>query len=156
MDPCAVVFNYAVWAARYPELASSVDENLATAYFGEATLYLNNSCCSVVCGPEPRATLLNMITAHIAKLNATINGVPPSGLVGRISDASEGTVSVAVDYGTQSASAAWWLQTQYGASYWQATARYRRGRYVPGPPPSFNGFPVPGRFGGGGPPYGYG
>lgn len=130
-----VTFDYATWAARYPELAASVDEALATLYFGEATLYLDNSAQSVVRDLTARAALLNMLTAHIAKLNATIGGQPPSGLVGRVASASEGSVSVSTDAGAIPGTAAYFAQTQYGMSFWAATARYRTARYIPGPRP---------------------
>lgn len=127
-------FNYATWAARYPELARFVDDALATAYFDEAGLYLANDATSVVPADavtfKPRLLLLNMLTAHIAKLNLPeIHGGSP--LVGRIASASQGSVSVSADMGPPSGSAAWYLQTQYGASYWNATAKYRGMRYVP-------------------------
>lgn len=129
------VFNYATWSARYPELAATVGVDLATAYFGEAGLLLNNTDTSLVCDVNVRLTLLNMITAHIAALNrpSTLGGTDPqTDLVGRISNATEGSVSVATDYGQVSASSAYWLQTKYGAQYWQATAKYRTAHYRPG------------------------
>jgi hypothetical protein len=124
-----VVYDYALWAARYPELSGSVDQIVAQGYFDEATMYLDNTDGSIVRDVSRRAVLLGMITAHIAKLYAPIDGKEPSQLVGRITNASEGSVSVATDYGQQSASAAFWLQTKYGASYWQASAQYRTFRY---------------------------
>lgn len=128
-----VTFDYATWAARYPELQASVSAPLAQAYFNEATLYLDNTNFSIVCDGPRRAALLNMVTAHIAALNAPINGQASSPLVGRITNATEGSVSVATDYGQQSASAAFWVQTKYGAAFWQATAIYRTFRYIAAP-----------------------
>lgn len=129
---CGVVsFDYPAWAARYPELSTSVAQPLAQLYFNEAGLYLNNTASSVVRDLSARAMLLNMLTAHIAKMNATINGQPPSPLVGRISAAGEGSVSVGTDYQVPG-TAAWFAQTPYGAAYWQATLPYRSARYVPG------------------------
>jgi hypothetical protein len=148
-----VQFDYAGWALRYPELAS-VSGPTAQLYFDDASLYLNNSACSTVQDPARRLQLLNMITAHLVKLFATVNGQAASPLVGRISSATEGTVTVQTDIGNQPASAEFWAQTPYGFAFWQATARYRRMRYVPGPPAQYNGAPVPG-FMGGAPPYGY-
>ncbi|KAG1434388.1 hypothetical protein G6F55_014548 [Rhizopus delemar] len=60
-------------------------------------------------------------------------GQSPSGLVGRVSSATEGSVSVSSDYSAPAGSAQWYLQTPYGAMYWEATAWLRVGRYVPGP-----------------------
>lgn len=126
-------FDYAVWSARYPELAGFVDQPLAQAYFDEATLYLDNTDGSIVGDVSRRAVLLNMITAHIAQLNAPIDGKSSSPLVGRITNATQGSVSVAVDYGAQSASAQFWIATKYGAAYWAAMAQYRTFRYIARP-----------------------
>ncbi len=133
-------FNFTTFAARYPEFAS-LDPGLAGLYFGEATLYLANDGSGPVADAGQQLVLLNMLTAHIAKLNATISGVAPSGLVGRISSSSEGSVSVAVDNGPATASAAWFQQTSYGAAFWSATARYRTMRYVSGRQRSFGPWP---------------
>lgn len=126
------VFNYGAWVARYPEFAHTVDATLAAEYFAEAGLYLDNTDVSVVPADavtyQPRLMLLGMLTAHIAALNAPKNG--REGLVGRISSATQGSVSVATDNGAQPGTAAWFQQTQYGASYWTATARYRTFRQV--------------------------
>lgn len=148
------VFNYTAWSARYPQLAANVPEPLADIYFAEAGLYADNSDCALIPADpttyQPRLMLLNMVVAHIAYLNGAANGGVPTGLVGRISDASEGSVSVKADYGTQAASAAFWLQSPYGAAYWQATAPYRTARYIP--PPCATGL-ASGAVDGG---YGYG
>lgn len=125
-----VQFDYNGWSARYPELAASVPQPLAQQYFFESQLYLDNTPCSPVCNLIQRAVLLNMMTAHIAALNAPLNGEASSPLVGRISGASEGSVSVQTDYGVPG-SAAWFSQTKYGAAFWQATVAYRTMHYVP-------------------------
>ena len=80
-----------------------------------------------------RLVLLNMLVAHIAKLNGPNNG----GLVGRISNASEGSVSVAVDFNSPD-TAAWLNQTQYGAQFYASTASLRTMHYIPGRQPVFD------------------
>lgn len=134
------VFDYVVWAARYPELAASVDATLAGAYFTEAGLYLDNTDASVVQDVPTRLLLLNMLVAHIAILNGAARG----GLVGRVSTATEGSVTVNAELATPG-TAAWFAQTQPGASFWQATTAYRTMRYAPGPRP-FLGVPGRGRL----------
>lgn len=129
-----VTFAYTPWAARYPELAASVNSALATAYFAEASLYCDNSDASPVADVTVRAVLLNMLTAHIAALNAPLNGQPSSPLVGRISQAAEGSVSVQTQMDLPPGSAAWFAQTKYGAAAWQAMAPYRQAQYFPGCP----------------------
>jgi hypothetical protein len=134
-------FDYTVWSARYPELASSVGPALASSYFDEAGLYLGNDDCSIVPDVGKRGVLLNMITAHIAKLNAPIGGQAPAGFVGRVTEATEGSVTVKVDAGSSlSVLAAWYAQTPYGAAFWAATGYLRRGRYVPRPDPLMEPF----------------
>jgi hypothetical protein len=143
-QPGVAVFSYDTWSARYPELAWSVDEVLANAYFDEATLYLSNTACSPISNPVRRLLILNMITAHIAQLNAPINGEESSQLVGRISSASTGSVSVSAEYhAPANGSEAWFNTTKYGAAAWAATASLRTFRYVAGRVPVFD------RFGGG-------
>ena len=141
----SVTFDYNVWQKRYPEF-STVDPVLAQAYFDEAALYLRNDGTGPVADEGTQRTLLNMLTAHIAKLNATVNGQAPSDLVGRITDATEGSVSVGADKTPLPGTAAWFAQTKYGFAFWQATRAYRTARYRP-----FNRFIPPGApFGGGG------
>lgn len=130
-----VVFNYADWAACYPELSATVNAVQAQAYFQRAQLYCDNSPQSVIDNSSPvfeRVTLLNMVVAHVAALNAPLNGTPSSSLVGRINNATEGSVTVATDMQYPPGSAQWFEQTKYGAAYWAATTKYRCMRYVPG------------------------
>jgi hypothetical protein len=110
-----------------------------TNNFTAATLMLQNSCCSVVRDAPTRQMLLWLLTAHITALLNGVNGQPPQGVVGRVSNAAEGSVSVAVAYSsTVTQSEAYFTQTPWGAQYWQSTLAYRTARYVP--PPWRNGF----------------
>lgn len=131
-DTGIVVFDYAAWALMFPTLAASIDEPTAQAYFDSATLFLDNTGCSQVVSLTKRALILNYLTAHVAALFGTIGGNPPSPLVGKISQATEGSVSVSVDWPT-TANNAWWLQTPYGAFAWQALAPYRTALYIAAP-----------------------
>src|SRR5712691_5301202 len=125
-----VAFNYAQWIARYPEFAASVNTDLATAYFNEATIYHANDGSGPVTTAAIQSTLLNMLTAHIAQRYAAQGGQVASPLVGRISNASEGSVSVQTEYADATpGTMAWYVQTKYGADYWQASAPYRTMRY---------------------------
>ena len=126
-----VAFSSSTFLARYPEF-SSVSTDLLSAYFTEAGLYLDNTDNSIVQNTTTRLLLLNMLTAHIAMLNGALSadGLPLP--VGRISNASEGSVSTALDY-IEPGTEAWFVQTQYGAAFWQASLRYRLARYIPRP-----------------------
>ncbi len=130
MTTGVVSFVSGDFIARYPEFSS-----IAAAlplYFGEATLYLDNTLCSPVQQIEQRTPLLYMLTAHIAALNGGVNGQQAQSIVGRINSASEGSVSVSADMGQVPGTAGWYMQTKYGAAYWQATAPYRTAQYIPG------------------------
>lgn len=147
-----VSFDYAAWLALYPEFdvnsAQPVSEAQANLYFTLAGALHANDGGGPVTSAALQSAYMNMVTAHVAKLNAQLaGGAPNPGLVGRISDASEGSVSVRSEYSSQvSQSQAFWVQTSYGAMYWAATAQYRTFRYsplptvvVPGPYPFAGG-----------------
>lgn len=126
----SVAFDPAAFKAAYPEFAAVPDATLQR-YFTEATIYLDNTDCSPVTDLAQRSLLYDMLVAHLAAMRSGVNGQPPSGLVGRVSNATEGSVSVGTEYNVPG-SAAWYAQTQYGAQYWEATKRYRMARHYPG------------------------
>lgn len=131
----AVSFSYPMWIERYPEF-SSVTPTLAAAYFAEACLYCDNTDCSPIRDDSvggKRMMLLNMVTAHISALNATINGQPASPLVGRINNATEGSVTVQTENLYPPGTVQWWQQTKYGAAFWAASSGYRKMLYMPSP-----------------------
>lgn len=133
-----VTFDYETWSLRFPEFSETVGDTLAQLYFTEAAIYLDNTAGSLVTDVNQRAVLLNLLVAHIASLNVGSNGNPASPLVGRITQATQGSVSVSTDNGSTSPNAAWYLQTKYGAQYWQMTAGYRTMRYYRGAPPAYD------------------
>lgn len=132
--------DYSVWSARYPALAEFTNAGLAQTYWDEAGFFLDNTDASPVRDLGKRRILLGLITAHLARLNqpASSGG---SDVVGRISAASEGSVSLSADMGPVTGSQAWWVQTKEGAQYWAATAFLRTARYVPGFPQRFPVWP---------------
>lgn len=125
-----VIFDYAIWVATYPDL-SYVTEPTAQAYFNKAAaLYIDNTDNGIVNIPR-RTYLLGLLVAHLAQLAKNITGSGGS-LAGRISSASEGSVSVSTEY-TGPAGMAWFALTSYGQEYIQATAGNRLFRYVGAP-----------------------
>jgi hypothetical protein len=67
------------------------------------------------------------------------NVSPPLGIVGRISQAAEGDVSVSSEWeAPPNANQAYFTQTKYGAQYWTMTAKYRTALFVPAPPGAYN------------------
>lgn len=150
-----VVFDAAVFKTLYPEF-TGIAGGALVQNFARATLQLVAGCSSRVVDANQRELLLNLLTAHITFLtNGTNDGAgiitPPPGIVGRVSDATEGSVSVSAQFdGPQPAQ--FFLQTKYGAEYWSSTARYRTMLYVPGPAIGYQGVAGgnwPGAFGGG-------
>ena len=127
----AVVFDPTAFKARYPEFAAVADATL-TACFNEAGLYLSNADNSPVQNITRRATLFNMLTAHVAYLGGLLSADGMPRPVGRVSQASEGSVSAAFE-GPPPGSAQWFQQSQYGASFWQATSSLRGFRYLAQP-----------------------
>jgi hypothetical protein len=127
-----VVFVPATFKTLFPEFATVGDAVLAFN-FDLATLFLNNNCCSVVQSAPKRETLLNLLVAHITALRNGANGQAASGIVGRVSSASEGSVSVDADLGDVPFSAAYFAQTQWGLMFWRATAPWRQMIYVAPP-----------------------
>lgn len=129
-----VTFNKAAFLARYPEFNATValytTADIAQMCFDEAGLYCDNRDCSRIPIP-PRDTLLNMMTAHIMALNFGVNGQPATQAVGRVSSAGEGSVNVSLEMGTPTNDKAWYMQTKYGAAFWQASKGYRSALYIP-------------------------
>lgn len=120
-----VVFDLVEFRALYPTITAT-DAQLED-YFAMAETFLDNTECSVVKDLGSRKRMLYLLVAHIA----TITGVAAKGniIVGRIASATEGTVTVSIDYGTMGNNERWYLQTPWGAMYWQLTKRYRSAVY---------------------------
>lgn len=136
------VFSYNAWVTRFPEF-SAVSAGLAQMFFNEAAIVWRNngtSPCTNQSGAQP--IIMNLLTAHIAALYAQSQNMAAPGEpqdantpVGRISNASEGSVSVATDLGVNpspNATQAWLNQTKYGFQAWSMMSTYRTMRYVPG------------------------
>lgn len=144
-DP--VTFDYATWVERYPRFAS-LSPSLAQLYFNEATILHDNSTYNQIINDTAQAaalgtltiqaTLLNMLTAHIATLNAPDQPLAGASLAGPINHAAEGSVSVGIKTLDAPGSQAWLVQTPPGSEYWYATAIYRTMRYRVGPRRVFN------------------
>lgn len=116
-----VEFNANEFRELYPSIQAT-DAQLEM-YFEMAETFLDNTPCSVVKDLGARKRLLYLLVAHIAMLTGMAESGNP--VVGRIGNATEGTVSVGLDYGTMGNNERWYLQTPWGAMYWQLTKRYR-------------------------------
>lgn len=126
-----VAFDAAAFKVRYPEFAGVSDGRLQ-ACFDESGLYLANTDSSSVQNIPKRTLLLNMLTAHIAFVGGALSVDGQTRPVGRVSQAGEGSVNAAFE-GPPPGSAQWFQQTQYGASFWQATSNLRGFKYISNP-----------------------
>lgn len=124
----AVILDADRFRLLYSEM-KLVDDAKLEFWFFQAESIINNTDCSIVRGVKEREILLMLLMRHFAALDER---AAQGGLVGRIASATEGSVSVSADMGGVSGNAAWFMQTPWGANYWQMTAKYRRFRYIPG------------------------
>lgn len=115
-----VAFDPADFKAWYPQFAAMPDGQLE-GFFATAQLILDNTDRSIVQDLTERKTLLYMLVCHLATLSQRGDAV-----TGPVSSASEGSVSTSfapMNWGNGQ----WYGQSQCGATYWQATAKYRTG-----------------------------
>jgi len=134
----AVVFNPKLFRELYP-MFSAMSDPLLEALFVQACMYLDNTDASLVMDLKEREQLLMLLLAHLCALRGygeKDGASGGSGLVGRITSASEGSVSVSVDSSGSNDESWWYLQTPWGAEYWQLTSPYRSMIYHPGSSPS--------------------
>lgn len=127
-----VVLDITKFRAMFSEF-SNVTNDLLPFLFEQATDYLNDSDFSLVEDVIKRERLLYLLMAHLAYVRyGDANGNGGTGMVGRISSASEGSVSVSSDAGQVEFRYMWYTQSQYGMEFWQATKVYRMANYYPG------------------------
>lgn len=122
MSNGVVDLNIEKFKNSYPVFRDQSDSQIEMVFF-EATIILNNTKQSPIRDLQRREFFIYLAMAHIltlAKQQSDGNGA-----VGRLSSASEGSVSVSLDYGASTASSKWWEQTTFGAKYWQYTKQYR-------------------------------
>lgn len=127
-----VVFDPTAFRTAYPEFVGVSDARATDMFTICAASFLDNTNNSPVMDLDYRTNLFYMLIAHMLLLlgtsdTPTLNNAPP----GRLSSATEGTVSSQFEYliAPGSSMAAWFTQTKYGAMYWMATARFRSARY---------------------------
>ena len=125
-----VTFDYDVWtrwSAAYPEF-SNIDQWQATGFWTLAGLYHNNTGSGLVKDVGQQEAIMGLLTAHIAFLRVgTVDNPSPAsqGLVGRVSSASMGGISISTDLQGMPGTAAFFSTSPYGLQYWQATSAFR-------------------------------
>lgn len=126
MSGGVVEFNVNKFRSLYPTLKATDDQ--LNWYFIEAAMLLNNTSKSCVKNLAEREVLLFLLVAHFAVLQQRVEG--DNEVVGRVSSASQGSVSVTLDNGQTTLSDKWYQQTPYGSKYWALTAKYRSFLYI--------------------------
>lgn len=126
-----ITFDYAAWAELFPQFDALSENQVVNLVLPLATQYCRNDGGGPVTSAAIQTNLLNLMVAHICQILYGPNGTTPAPAVGRISDATEGSVSVSLEFPTTPTNA-WFVQTPFGAMFWQATAVYRTATYRPG------------------------
>lgn len=125
-----VTLNISDFRIFYPafEDASKYPDSLITLMFNQACAILGNSDDSIypydpTHGKLQRMFILYAATCHLL----TLRGMAP-GQTGRITSASQGSVSTSFDTSItgNSYSSKWWSQTPCGQMVWKLTAPYRQ------------------------------
>lgn len=130
-----VAFVPADFKLAFPEFADVPDARLTALFNMAGATIIDNSDASVIVDPAVRAPLMDLLVAHMLTLyGTTVVGSAsggPNGAVGRVSSATEGSVSTSMEYrAASSATESWFNQTQYGAMYWAMTSQWRSFRYA--------------------------
>lgn len=123
-----VVFNIEKFRSLHPHLAD-VSDAVLNLQFGIAEQIVGNKDGASLAPYDPdhgevlRETLLDLATCHLTTLS-----LQPTAQSGRITNASEGSVSTGFDLiKANTFTGDWWAQTQCGQLYWIMTADLRLG-----------------------------
>lgn len=134
------VFDYPTWALTFPQFSNLSSVQVSDFILPIAQGYVRNDGGGPVSNVQQQSVLLNLMVAHVAQLLFGSTTQPLSPLVGRITDATQGSVSVSADM-PEEPGAAWFQQTTYGAMFWQLSLPYRTFRYIPRCRPAVNPWP---------------
>lgn len=127
-----VTFVYSDWIQQYPQFVNISQTLVEGDILTTAEQFCRNDGRNPVCNPTLLLTMLNLMVAHLCQLFYPPN--QPAGqvgqVVGRMSDAREGSVAVQFDFPTPSnMDVAWYSQTPYGLAFYKLMPK--TGRYFP-------------------------
>ncbi len=114
MAGAQVVFNYSNWITRFPEF-DDVPATLAKLYFDEACGFCANDGTGRITDDQTQTAVLNLLTAHIAKMNAPGVSGNTNQSVGRVAAVTQGSINVTLQYDVPAGTPQWYAQTKYGA-----------------------------------------
>ena len=149
-----VQFDWNQFILAFPQFETTLNpQQAALVVLPYAQQYCRNDGGGPVTDPGLQSALLNLMVAHVAQLLFGSSTQPVSPLVGRISSATEGSVSVDAEMPTTPQSA-WYMQTVYGSMFYQLSLPFRTFRIIPHPwpQPQIGGYG--GLYGGYGGPWG--
>jgi len=162
-----VIFDFNTWVGMYGEFAGCTPAQ-GQGWFNRASYICGNEPSNPLnCTPGMLSDAIYLLTSHIAWLNAprdindnpAATGSAASSIVGRIDQASQGSVSVHAEMGEANVAfptQAWVSSTKYGAEYVVLTGGVRTNRsvgpgfFLPGQPGFWPGWARGGGFWGGG------
>lgn len=122
-----VEFDVTEFRAIYPVFSSITDAQLQY-FFTKATMRINNTVNA--CVPyDQRKIYLYLLVAHMAELQNGINA-GNGNMVGNVSGATQGSTSVSIAVPPTNSGNFWYMQTPYGAEFWDLTKKYRSALYV--------------------------
>ena len=126
-----MTFDASAFAALFPTITISANQ-LTTLVLPVAELYCRNDGGGPVSTAATQTSLLNLMVAHVATLMFPPLASPAGSVpgVGRVASASQGSVSVSLEF-PQNPNDAWFNQTAFGSAFRAATASYRTARYLP-------------------------
>lgn len=131
-----VIFDPEKFRTLYPAYRDEVKypDELLQMYFDSASMFVGNTPNDIRYPYNPdkgvfeREIFIFLAMCHLLTLEANADTGAP---VGRISSASQGSVSTSFDLlKTNSYLGDWWNQTQCGARYWVLTMKYRIGARI--------------------------
>lgn len=141
-----VPFVITDWRVGYPEFVKVADPQIEIAE-GIAEAIHANDGSGPVASANVQKQALWAITAHVAFLNygyGVGSSAPANTIVGRISSATEGSVSVTTENNYPAGTPQWFQQTKYGSTYFMMMAPYRTMRYFARPQVVVDGaYPAP-------------
>lgn len=127
-----VVFDPTAFKAEFPEFTAVTDARTVAMFTLAEQSMLDNTDNSPVMDVNFRTQLFYLLVAHLLTLLGGAPTAPTNTPPGRLSQATEGTVTASFEYlmPAGSAIAPWFLQTKYGAMYWTFTAPFRSMKYA--------------------------
>lgn len=130
----SVAFDYDQWIAAFPALATVLEAQANAAWDLAGLIWPNDGTGPANTEAEQRA-LMGYLTAHVVQIDRTSS---TGGMTGRVTSASQGSVSASVEsFGPMNLSRAWLSQTPYGQAFLVATMKYRGARWYGAPRRSF-------------------